>query len=604
MLYPKMNDARTVTDLSGIWDFKLDDGNGFENKWMEKHLENPERVAVPASYNDQLEGAQFRDHYGWAFYQKELEVPKMLLTQRVVLRFGAVTHQAKVYINGKLLCEHTGGFLPFEAEINDFVHPGKNLLCVAVDNRVNYGTLPIGNEVGAAFFGSDLPDIPSVSNTVQKPHNAPNFDFFNYAGINRPVKMYTTPKEYIKDIVLVPKICGEDAEVAYTVECAGTGGVKAAGTDGDSVTVRVYDEDGREVALAQGCEGTLKIKNARLWEPGDAYLYTAKAEFGEDLYEEEFGVRSVEIRGTQFLINGKPFYFKGFGKHEDSEVHGRGINEAMNVKDLSLMKWLGANSFRTSHYPYAEEMLSLCDRLGIVVIDETSAVGLNFGWNDEGYAKFRTKEHHAQVIRDLIARDKNHPCVVIWSIANEPDTEKQPQEAHDYFMPLYHLAHECDPQDRPVTLVICQNDYTRDITAPEMDIVCANRYYGWYVFGGDLDAAERAMREEMQYWKKLGKPWMITEYGADTVAGIHMATGNMFSEEYQADYYKTINKVLDECDFVVGEHTWNFADFATIQGTLRVDGNKKGLFTRQRRPKLAAHYFRHRWHEIPDFYYK
>ena len=604
MLYPKMNDARTVTDLSGIWDFKLDDGNGFENKWMEKHLENPERVAVPASYNDQLEGAQFRDHYGWAFYQKELEVPKMLLTQRVVLRFGAVTHQAKVYINGKLLCEHTGGFLPFEAEINDFVHPGKNLLCVAVDNRVNYGTLPIGNEVGAAFFGSDLPDIPSVSNTVQKPHNAPNFDFFNYAGINRPVKMYTTPKEYIKDIVLVPKICGEDAEVAYTVECAGTGGVKAAGTDGDSVTVRVYDEDGREVALAQGCEGTLKIKNARLWEPGDAYLYTAKAEFGEDLYEEEFGVRSVEIRGTQFLINGKPFYYKGFGKHEDSEVHGRGINEAMNVKDLSLMKCLGANSFRTSHYPYAEEMLSLCDRLGIVVIDETSAVGLNFGWNDEGYAKFRTKEHHAQVIRDLIARDKNHPCVVIWSIANEPDTEKQPQEAHDYFMPLYHLAHECDPQDRPVTLVICQNDYTRDITAPEMDIVCANRYYGWYVFGGDLDAAERAMREEMQYWKKLGKPWMITEYGADTVAGIHMATGNMFSEEYQADYYKTINKVLDECDFVVGEHTWNFADFATIQGTLRVDGNKKGLFTRQRRPKLAAHYFRHRWHEIPDFYYK
>ena len=265
---------------------------------------------------------------------------------------------------------------------------------------------------------------------------------------------------------------------------------------------------------------------------------------------------------------------------------------------------LDTNSFRTSHYPYAEEMLDLCDREGIVVIDETTAVGLNFGWNDEGYAKFHTKEHHEQVIRDLIARDKNHPCVAVWSIANEPDTEKQPQAAHDYFMPLYHLAHECDPQDRPVTLVICQNDYTRDITAPEMDIICANRYYGWYVFGGDLDAAERAMRAEMKYWEKLDKPWMLTEYGADTVAGLHKATGNMFSEEYQVDYYKTINKVLDECGFVVGEHAWNFADFATIQGTLRVDGNKKGLFTRERRPKLAAHYFRHRWHEVPDFGYK
>lgn len=591
MLYPKINDARTVADLSGIWEFKLDNGNGFEEKWMENPLENPVLIAVPASYNDQIEGIEYRDHSGWAFYQKQIEIPRVLLSQRIVLRFGAVTHKAKVYLNGEPVCEHMGGFLPFEAEINDFVQPGKNLLCVAVDNQVNYSTLPIGNEVGAAFFGSELPDIPSVSNTMQKPHNAPNFDFFNYAGINRPVKIYTTPKSYIRDIVLVPKVKDGHAEVFYSVDCAG-----AEGCEKEDVTVTFYDEEGVETACAKGNQGTVMIENPHLWEPGNAYLYNAKVKFGEDMYEEQFGIRSIEIRGTQFLINGKPFYFKGFGKHEDSEVHGRGINEPMNVKDLSLMKWLGANSFRTSHYPYAEEMLNLCDRMGIVVINETTAVGLNFGWNDEGYAKFKTKEHHEQVIRDLISRDKNHPCVAVWSIANEPDTEKQPQAAHDYFMPLYHLAHECDPQDRPVTLVICQNDYTRDITAPEMDIICANRYYGWYVFGGDLDAAERAMREEMQYWKKFGKPWMITEYGADTVAGLHKATGNMFSEEYQVDYYKTINKVLDECDFVVGEHAWNFADFATIQGTLRVDGNKKGLFTRERRPKLAAHYFRHRWH--------
>jgi len=594
MLYPKLNDARALIDLSGIWKFQLDDGSGFEDKWMEKPLVDFVQIAVPASYNDQIEGVKFRDHYGWAFYQTEVMVPKMMLSQRIVLRFGAVTHKAKVYWNGKLLCEHEGGFLPFEAEITDFIKSGENLLSVAVDNRVDYSTLPIGNEVGAAFFGADLPDIPSVNHTVQKSHNVPNFDFFNYAGIHRPVKIYTTPKSYIEDIVLVPSISGEDGIVDYTVKYRGEGKVK----------IQVYDEEKKIVAEQLGACGRIVIKDAKLWKPGDAYLYTAKVEFGEDFYEEEFGIRSVEILGNQFLINGKPFYFKGFGKHEDSEVHGRGLDEAMNVKDLSLLKWIGANSFRTSHYPYAEEMLNLCDRLGIVVIDETSAVGLNFGWNDEGYKKFRTREHHRQVIKDLIARDKNHPSVVIWSIANEPDTEKQPQEAHDYFMPLYELAHECDPQNRPVTLVICQNDYTRDRTAPKMDIICANRYYGWYVFGGDLDAAECAMREEMRYWKKLGKPWMITEYGADTVAGIHMATPNMFSEEYQVEYYKRMNKVLDECDFVVGEHTWNFADFATIQGTLRVDGNKKGLFTRQRRPKLAAHYFKERWHKISDFDYK
>lgn len=590
-MYPQINQSRTVLDLSGIWKFKLDDGKGFEQKWMETEFSDAEEVAVPASYNDQLEGIQYRDHYGWAFYQKKIIVPDVLKSQRLVLRFGAVTHEAKVYINGREICCHKGGFLPFETEINSYIESGENLLCVAVDNKVNYSTLPIGNELGAAFFGADLPNIPSVNETRQKPHNAPNFDFFNYAGIHRPVKIYTTPKEYIKDIVLVPRIEGEDTVVSYSVDYSGS----------QEPQIIIYDEEGRKAAEGTGAEGELKIKDAELWWPGNAYLYTAEVTLGEDVYKENFGVRSVEIRGTEFLINGKPFYFKGFGKHEDIEVHGRGLDEVYNVKDLSLMKWLHANSFRTSHYPYSEEMLNLCDREGIVVIDETPAVGLNFGWDDEGYKKFHTKEHHEDVIRDLIARDKNHPCVVIWSLANEPDTEKQPQAAYDYFHPLYELAHACDPQNRPVSLVCCQNDYTRDLVAVSMDLVMVNRYYGWYVFGGDLEAGREAMDIEMKYWEKTGKPWMITEYGADTVAGLHHATANMFTEEYQVDYYKMMNEVLDSYDFVVGEQTWNFADFATIQGTLRVDGNKKGMFTRDRRPKLAAHYFRQRWEVIPDF---
>ena len=305
MLYPKLNDARALIDLSGIWDFKLDDGTGFEKEWMKKPLEDPVKLAVPASYNDQVEGAAFRDHYGWAFYQTELVIPAILKGQRIVLRFGAVTHQAKVYLNGELLCEHRGGFLPFEAEIQTCVHPGKNLLCVAVDNRVDYSTLPIGNEVGAAFFGADLPDIPSVNMTRQKPHNAPNFDFFNYAGIHRPVKIYTTPFSYIEDIVLVPELTGTEALVSYSVSCVGEG----------EVQIEVFDEDGKSVAKAVGAKGVLSIPDAHLWNPGNAYLYTARVSFGEDLYEEEFGVRTVEIKGTKFLINGKPFYFKGFGKH-------------------------------------------------------------------------------------------------------------------------------------------------------------------------------------------------------------------------------------------------------------------------------------------------
>ena len=284
-------------------------------------------------------------------------------------------------------------------------------------------------------------------------------------------------------------------------------------------------------------------------------------------------------------------------------MHGRGFDLALDEKDISLIHWINANSFRTSHYPYAEEMYSLCDREGIVIIDETPAVGIG-GSLEDPYKTFSIREHHESVIRDLIDRDKNHPSVVMWSMGNEPDTVSFPESANEYWYSLYEFTKPLDPAGRPVTFVCCQNDYTKDLVTRRMDVVCINRYYGWYVFDGDQDAAERAMRAEMKYWEKLGKPWMLTEYGADTVAGLHKATGNMFSEEYQVDYYKTINKVLDECGFVVGEHAWNFADFATIQGTLRVDGHKKGLFTRERRPKLAAHYFRHRWHEVPDFGYK
>ena len=137
-----------------------------------------------------------------------------------------------------------------------------------------------------------------------------------------------------------------------------------------------------------------------------------------------------------------------------------------------------------------------------------------------------------------------------------------------------------------------------------MDVICLNRYYGWYVYGGDLKAAEQALAIELDYWKQFNKPLMFTEYGADTIAGLHSATPTMFTEEYQVDFYKAVHNVTDRYDFFIGEQVWNFADFATIQGIMRVEGNKKGIFTRDRRPKLAAHYFHRRWHIIPDFGYK
>ncbi|MCD7946010.1 MAG: beta-glucuronidase [Clostridiales bacterium] len=596
MLYPKLNEARTLMGLNDVWAFRTAGAEDYPREWAASPLENALTMAVPASYNDQKDDVNLRNHYGWAVYQRRFSVPRSLLGERIVLRFGVVTHTAEVYLNGRMLGSHRGGFLPFEFEVNDALVCGENLLTVAVDNRVNYATLPVGNESTVAFFGSDNPGIPSIelAKTRCRPANKPNFDFFNYAGIIRPVYLYTTPKDYIRDISLVTAIDGTDGLVDWRVETAGMG----------SVHVTVLDEERNVVAEADGTEGRCRIPDAVLWQPGKAYLYTARVTFGEDMYEQTFGVRTVEVRGTQFLINGQPFYFKGFGKHEDSAFHGRGTDACLNVKDLSLIRWLGANSFRTSHYPYAEEMYDLCDREGIVVIDETPAVGINAGGSEDPYQVMRIHQHHRDVLRDMINRDKNHPCVVMWSVANEPDTEHFPQSAYDYFRPLYDQAHAQDPQNRPVTLVCCQNNYEKDIVTRTMDVVCLNRYYGWYNLCGDLDAACDALNTELDFWAEQGKPVMFTEYGADTYPGIHNTNGEMFSEEYQRDYYARLNAEFDERPFFIGEHVWNFADFATIQGPMRVDGNKKGLLTRDRRPKLAAHFFRQRWKGIPDFGYK
>ena len=609
MLYPVLTQSRLLSDLSGVWNFKLDNGKGFEEKWYEKPLKDADTMPVPASYNDLKEGTDFRDHYGWVFYQRNIAVTEYVKSQRIVLRCAAVTHYAMIYLNGKLICEHKGGFLPFEVELNDHLQDGDNLLTIAVNNVIDYTTLPVG---GKANMMSGMMGGMGAG-ASDKPQNNPNFDFFNYCGITRPVKIYTTPETYINDITVTADIDFTKEEPSAVLNY----NVEIKGKDYNNITCKVelFDEEGTKLSETEGSEGTFEISNVRLWQPLNAYLYKIKVTAGQDVYTLPYGVRSVRVDGTKFLINEKPFYFKGYGKHEDTFPNGRGINLPMNTKDISIMKWQHANSFRTSHYPYSEEMMRLCDEEGIVVIDETTAVGVNlqFGgganFGGERIGTFdkehgvQTQEHHKDVIRDLISRDKNHACVVMWSIANEPDSAAE--GAYDYFKPLYDLARELDPQKRPCTLVSVQGTTAdTDCSSQLSDVICLNRYYGWYFGGPDLEVSETGLRKELSDWGKLGKPVMFTEYGADTVSGLHDTTSVMYTEEYQVEYYEMNNKVFDEFDFVVGEQAWNFADFATSQSLLRVQGNKKGLFTRDRKPKMVAHYFRNRWSAIPEFGYK
>lgn len=580
MLYPKMTESRMVFDLNGVWDFCLMNGEA-KGEIMP--------MPVPSSYNDIYTGRDFADHVGNLYYRRTFTVSSRMLEKRLFLRFGSVTHKAEVWLNGTCLGKHSGGFLPFSFEITEAARAGENELEVIVNNIVDETTLPAGRMVHQKF-----PGLP------EEIHNLPNFDFYNYSGIMRPVCLYTAPESYIEDISIYGKM---DGSFYWDVKANGEG----------TVSVRLLDAAGNEVAAGEGFKGTGRIDQVQLWEPGHPVLYSLEVTLtgsdGEkDTYTEVFGFREVSIRDCRIHLNGKPVYLKGFGKHEDSPVHGRGFDMAYNVKDIGLLKWIGANSFRTSHYPYCEEMLQLCDREGILVIDEAPAVGLNAGFTATGllggnpngtWKLFKTAEHHRQVLRDMVQRDKNHPCVIIWSVANEPASQED--GAKEYFEPLLNLVRELDEQKRPATLVTYEGSNPVSCKVAEIcDLLIINRYRGWYDTEGNLRGAAALLKDELEGFHKRcpDKTIMLGEYGADTIAGFHDINARIFSEEYQVDFLRAYGEVFDSLPYITGEHVWNFADFATAENIKRVGGNKKGVFTRDRSPKMAAHFLKERWEGI------
>ncbi len=596
-LYPKNTATRIVQDLSGNWEFKFDwKGEGYTNNWKDG-LEDTLVMPVPSSFADLFTDKDSREFTGDAWYETDFYLPKEWEDKNVNIRFASVTHYGTVFVNGKKVVEHRGGYMPFNANLKEVGNfGGKNKLVVVSNNELSYETIP-----------------PGATKTLGngKKMTKPFFDFFNYAGIIRPVKIQVTPSNYIDDVSIVTNIEGDTGIVSYAID----------GNLGNyEIKINVLDEGKKVVATATGKEGEIKIEKANLWKVRDAYLYDMQVCLvdGErivDEYIQEFGIRTVKIDGTKILINGKEIYLTGFGKHEDSAINGRGYNPVVNKRDFELLEWINANSFRTAHYPYSEEIYQLADRYGVLVIDETPAVGFfdslfnaldaSRGKKDNEIKFFERdstknilKPYLKEVINELIQRDKNHPSVIMWSLLNEPDTTIE--AAVPFFEEVFAYAKEVDPQKRPCTFAnimmapigVCKCHHVADV-------IMLNRYYGWYMQAGyEMSDAFDNFKKELSGWGKLGKPVVMSEYGADTVAGIHKLPSTQFSEEYQIEYLDMQHEVFDSFEFIKGEQMWNFADFQTVEGFYRVDGNKKGAFTRDRQPKAAAFSLKKRWEKF------
>ena len=590
-LYPVNNAYRRAQLLDGLWRFQfapesLGDGDG----WAEKGLPEPISMPVPASFADLFTEAWQRDYCGDFWYETDVYLQEKVPGQRYFIRFGSVTHRCCVYLNGQLAGEHEGGFLPVILDATEKLHTGCNRLTVKANNELNETSIPCG-AVGVKRDGTRMA--------------RGYFDFFNYSGIQRSAWLMQVPERNIRDYDVSFRLEGRDAFIAYSVEAEG------------DVTVELYDREGRLAASAEGSRGELQVRDAHLWQVRNAYLYTLSILLKKDgttvdRYDAPTGIRTMCVEGSRIMVNGEPVYLKGFGKHEDSDILGRGFSWAVAKRDFECMKWIGANCFRTSHYPYAEEWYQMADQEGFLIIDEVPGVGMmrsfanfmaagagksNGFFGDCPDVNLLQKNHRA-ALEEMIQRDKNHPSVIAWSIFNEAETITQ--AAHDYFAPLFDAARQLDSQHRPVTGVLEKTSSPdRCRCWPMMDFICLNRYYGWYISGGDLKDAEAQFVEEMDQWaaKAPDVPFVFTEFGTDTLESLHKLPSVMWSQEYQTEYMDMNFSVFDRYPFVQGELAWNFADFQTGQGIMRVNGNKKGLFTRQRQPKDAAFTMKKRWEQ-------
>ena len=588
-LYPETNSRRIALTQDGMWNFRFDpESIGEEQKWM-NHLDSSISIPVPASFADLFTDQYSKNYCGDFWYEKDMFVPNF--EGRVQLRFGSVTHRCTVYVNGKAVVSHEGGFLPVLCDVTDYVNKGEtNHIAVRGNNELNESSLPCGAV-------KTLNDGTKIA--------APYFDFFNYAGIQRSVYLVFIPEEHIQDYNTVISLENDKAYVDYEVFTNGN----------NDVVVTLCDKENNVVCKAQGKKGQLQVEKPHLWKVKNAYLYSLKIEIkdGEkpiDEYNAKIGLRTVKIDGTKILVNNEPVYLKGFGKHEDFDIIGRGFNYPLVKRDFECMKWTNANCFRTSHYPYAEEWYQFADEEGFLIIDEVPAVGMmrsthNFAVAGMGqYTYFfetptvpELLKNHLLQVEEMIERDKNHPSVFAFSLFNEPETTST--YSHDYFSKVFERARQLDPQHRPMTGAFEKN------SAPEKcqcymlcDFMCLNRYYGWYISGGpDINDAIDKFHDEMKRWqaKGLNVPFVFTEFGTDTLATEHKLPSVMWSQEYQNEYLERNFEVFDTYDFIQGELVWNFADFQTTEGIFRVNGNKKGVFNRERQPKDAAFVLKKRW---------
>jgi len=551
--------GRTAISLDGTWNTIVDPyetGMGsrfYENAkaktksdLVEYDFDHSPKLRVPGDWNTQRDSLLFYEGVIW--YQRYFSYQKRAHI-RTFLYFGAANYRARVWLNGNKLGEHEGGFTPFDFEVTDKIADGENSIVVEVDNSRR------------------ADGVPGL-----------HTDWWNYGGLTREVQLVEVPETFIESYAV--HLAKNGIQIEGWVQFNGP-------RQKNEVTVEIPEIHLKRATLVDPAGRAVFGFPAKveLWSPENPKLYRVIISGQDDRVSEEIGFRTIEVRGTQILVNGKPLFLRGICMHEEAPFRsGRAFSAEDDGTLLNWAKELDANFVRLAHYPHNEEMIRLADRMGLLVWEEVP-VYWDIDWQNPA-----TIENAKAQLRDVIARDQNRAAVALWSMSNE--TPISPERTA-FLKTLADYARQLD-STRLITSAMNRVEHAGDVRTfddplgESLDVLGLNEYIGWYE--GRTEDADRAQ------WKfAYGKPVIISEFGASAQYGLHADSATRFSEEYQANLFQHQLAMLQRIPELAGMSPWVLMDFRSPRRFLpgiQDYFNRKGLISDRGQHKQAFYVLR------------
>lgn len=496
---------------------------------------------VPGDWNTQEKALLYYEGLLW--YQRNFTYHPRPHTH-LFLHFGAANYAAHIFVNDQHVCDHEGGFTPFDCEITNVVKDGDNFIVAAIDNT------------------RTVEGVPTLRT-----------DWWNYGGLTRPVSLVELPDTYIDDYSLQLRRDTSDRIDGY-VHLIGA-------APGTRVTVSIpalHLEKESSTDTNGRAEFSFAAPGLELWSPEHPRLYDISMTAGPDHLTDTIGFRTIEVRGDQILLNGKSIFLRGVTYHEEAPNGGRAWSEQEAETLLGWAHELHCNFVRMAHYPHAENETRLADKLGILVWSEIPVY-----W-DIDWSSPHTLDVAKHQLWEMIRRDRNKPSVILWSLSNE--TPQSP--ARDAFLHQLAVAARSQDPTRLITSAIVTHfkGTTATLDDPlgkDLDVLGYNEYLGWYQ-GTPAEIPNYTWQDPM------GKPVIMSEFGAGAKAGLHGPVTEMYTQEYQVNVYQQQFRMFAKMPFLRGLTPWCLMDFRSPLRQLPgiQDGyNRKGLVSNTGEKKQA-----------------